>query len=301
MKTARQYFTMVLSMICLLPTFSFAADTAKLKHQTTIYADEKGGELKKPEGVACNGSALIIADSGNGRLVRFTLEGETIKGGTELRPSQLSNPVKVQLSPKGDIFTLDAKSRRIVNISNTGAFQGYLDPQGVPAPGVIASAFKIDGEGNFYLLDIFGARVLVLDQKGKFTRQVPFPAGYGFMIDVAVDEKGTVYVVDSTNSTLSVATRDAKEFAPLVKNLREYLSFPGYLTTDARRLIHVVDQNGGGVVTFGQDGAFLARQLAMGRKNGLLYYPGQICITPSGGVFIADTDNSRVQLFEPVK
>ena len=296
-----RYFSMALAMISLLPTLSFAADMVKIKHLTTIYGDEKGVELKNPEGVACDASSLVVADSGNGRLVRYTLDGDSVKGGAELRPAQLANPVRVQLSAKGDIYALDAKSRRIVRISQAGAFQGYLDPQGVPAPAFIASAFKIDSEGRFYLLDIFAERVLVLDQGGKFLSQAPFPKGYGFMVDVAVDGKGTIYLADSTNGIIYAASGDAKEFAPLVNNLREYLSFPGYLTVDARGNLLVVDQNGGALVSFGQDGSFLARQLGMGRKNGLLYYPGQICLGPSGSVFIADRDNSRIQLFEAVK
>jgi len=62
-----------------------------------------------------------------------------------------------------------------------------------------------------------------------------------------------------------------------------------------------VDENGGGVVIVGQDGAFLGRQLAMGWTEGLLYYPSQMCLTEKGAVFIADRGNSRVQFFSIVR
>ncbi len=257
--------------------------------------------MKNPEGVACNDSSLVVADSGNGRLLRYSFQGNEVKGGTEVKLSQLTNPVRVQLTAKGDIYAFDAKTRRIIQVSPAGTFQKYVEPQGVPAPAAIISNFKIDGEGQFHMLDIFSERVLVLDQGGKFLNQIPFPKGYGFMIDLAVDGKGTIYLVDSTNGIIHAAPRGGQEFAPLVKNLREYVSFPGYITNDSRGLIYVVDQNGGGLAIFGQEGSFLGRSLSMGRKNGLLYYPEQICITGSGSIFVADRDNSRVQQFEMVK
>jgi len=39
----------------------------------------------------------------------------------------------------------------------------------------------------------------------------------------------------------------------------------------------------------------------MGWNEGLLYFPSQMCINDNGEVFIADRDNSRVQIFSLVK
>ncbi|MBI5408999.1 MAG: hypothetical protein HZA14_06505 [Nitrospirae bacterium] len=38
-----------------------------------------------------------------------------------------------------------------------------------------------------------------------------------------------------------------------------------------------------------------------GFKEGLLNYPSQMCINDNGDVFIADTNNNRVQIFMLVK
>ena len=53
-----------------------AAETARLRYLASVYADEKGGGLKLPEGVACDDKGqLVIGDTGNDRLLRFTLRG----------------------------------------------------------------------------------------------------------------------------------------------------------------------------------------------------------------------------------
>jgi len=62
-----------------------------------------------------------------------------------------------------------------------------------------------------------------------------------------------------------------------------------------------VDQNGGGVVVLGQDGSYRGRQLGMGWKEGLLYYPSQMCVSGGEIAVIADRENSRVQVFKLVR
>jgi hypothetical protein len=97
------------------------------------------------------------------------------------------------------------------------------------------------------------------------------------------------------------AAKDANSFSPLMKSLREYLNFPTSMTTDNRGTLYVVDENGGGIVILGRDGAYLGRQLSLGWNEGLLYYPSQMCLNEKGEVFIADRGNSRIQIFTLVK
>jgi hypothetical protein len=259
--------------------------------------------MRQPEGVACNDkSALIVGDTGNDRLLRFTVEEKNVKPAGEIKVPQLSNPIRVQMNSKGDIFALDGKQRRIARFGPGGEFKDYVNPEGVPSPtSVIPRSFKIDRNDNIYMLDIFSARVLVLSPEGKYQRHLEFPKDSGFFSDLAVDFKGSIFLVDSVNAMVSVAAKDGKDFSPLTKSLREYLSFPTYITTDGRGVLYVVDENGAGIVLLGQDGSFLGRQLVMGWNEGLLYYPSQICLNDKGDLFIADRGNSRVEVFSIVK
>ena len=79
-----------------LATASFGA-ALQMIYSSSIYSDAKGSGLNLPEGVACKGKDLFIADSGNGRLLKYTVEGSTIKGGEEIKVAEVTYPVKVQV------------------------------------------------------------------------------------------------------------------------------------------------------------------------------------------------------------
>jgi len=285
------------------PLNSFSAETVKLKYLQSVYFDDKGGNLKQPEGVACNEkSLLIVGDTENDRLLRYHFQEKSLKGGGEIKIPQLSNPIRLQINSKGEIFALDGKKRRIIRLTPEGAFKGFVDAEGVPSPSTfVPRGFKIDGNNNIYLLDIFTARVLILNPEGKYQKQIPFPKDYGFFSDLLVDSKGSILLIDSVRAMVFSAPKDSNSFSPTTKSLREYLNFPTSITNDIRGTIYIVDENGGGIIILGQDGSFLGRQLSMGWNEGFLYYPSQLCVNEKGEVFIADRGNSRVQIFTLVK
>ena len=289
--------------ILLLPVKSFSAETVKFRHLQSIYFDEKGAGMKQPEGIACSEKGLlIVGDTGNDRLLRYSYNDRSLKAGAEIKVQQLSNPIRIQMNSKGEIFVLDGKKRRIIRLNPDGTFKGYVDAEGIPSPSAfVPRSFKIDRNNNIYILDIFSARVLALNSEGKYQKQIPFPKDYGFFSDLAVDSKGTLLLIDCVKTMVFSAPKDSNTFSSLTKDLREYLNFPTSITTDNRGTVYVVDQNGSGIVILGQDGSFQGRQLNMGWNEGLLYFPSQMCINDNGEVFIADRDNSRVQIFSLVK
>jgi DNA-binding beta-propeller fold protein YncE len=217
-------------------------------------------------------SLLIVGDTGNERLLRYSYQDRNLKGGTEIKVPELSNPIRLQINSKGEIFALAGKKRRIFRLSPEGAFKGYVDAEGVPSPSTfVPRSFKIDGNNNIYILDIFTGRVLVLNPEGKYQKQIPFPKDYGFFSDLSVDSKGSILLIDSVRAMVFSAPKDSNSFSPITKSLREYLNFPTGITTDSRGMIYIVDENGDGIVVLGRDGSFVGRQLSMGWNEGLLY------------------------------
>jgi len=282
---------------------ALAADVGKFRFVTAVYLDDRGGGMRQPEGVACDDrGTLVVGDTGGGRLLRYTVEEASVKPTGEIRAREVTAPLRVHLTSRGDALVLDGRERRVARFDARGEFRGFLRPEGVPEPTtVVPRSVKVDRSDRVYLLDVFSARVLVLDTEGRYQRHVPFPRDRGFFSDLAVDARGTIYLLDSLRATLHAAGRNAREFSPLAKDLRAHLSFPTALAIDGRGVLYVVDQNGGGVVLVGQDGTVLGRQLAMGWTEGLLYYPSQACVNDRGQLFIADRGNSRVQIFAVVR
>ena len=281
--------------LLLVPVVSLAGETLKLRTVQSVATDDKGGEVKSPEGIACNEKEVIVADTGNGRLLRYAFQDESLKGGSEIKVAQLASPTRLQLNDAGEIFALDGRQRKIVRLKGDGTFAGYVEGRGISGQGVVPRSFKLDAAGNIWILDLLGARVVQLDRGGNFQRQFDLPKK-GFFSDLAVTPTGDLLVLDSNSAVVFVARKGESTFTPLSKGLQEYVNYATYLFTDSRGTIYIVDQNGGSLISLAPDGSFLGRQLAMGVKPGLVNYPGQFCLN-SGALFVADRNNSRVQLF----
>jgi len=288
---------LVAILFCQLPC---SAAEMKFRYMKSIYTDDKGLGLRQPEGVACRGeSLLIVADTGNGRLLRYSIKDGEIEVGTlEIKVAQLSYPIKTEINSTGEIFILDRKHRGIVRFSPSLEFRGYLRPLGLPSPtAFVPRSLTVDRNDNIYILDVLSERVLILDPGGRYVRQIKFPREYGFFSDLAVDFTGNVIIIDVVDGKVFSAAKNSASFSPLTSSLKEYVRFPASLTTDDRGRIYLVDRNGGSIIILGQDGSFLSRQSGMGWKEGSLSYPAQMCINRKGEIFIADTNNSRVQIF----
>lgn len=295
-------FTIISALLIagLLPMTSVGQEALKFRYITSIYTDDQGVPLKQPEGIACNDEfLLVVADTGNRRLLRYIFKDNAVnRGALEIKPLQLTYPTKAQINSKGEIYALDGKSRKIVRLSPDGKFIGYLDLRAPSSAGPpVPRSFYIAKNDDFYVLDVFAGRVLVLDAAGKFRRQIKLPKNNGFFSDLTVDFRGTIYLIDSINARVFSGAKGATAFSPLTKSLKEYVRFPTQLDTDDRGRIYIVDRNGGKVTILGQDGSPIGWLSSMGWKEGRLNYPSQLCINRSGEIFIADTLNNRVQIF----
>jgi len=264
----------------------------------SIYTDGDGHGLLHPEDVTGAGATIVVADTGNDRLVQYRLEGNEVKFVSQIKVSQLPSPIRVQLDSKGEILALSGKNRRIVRLGADGQFRANLEMKSVPqGETVVARSFKLDKNDNVYVLDIYGGRVIVLSPKGDFVRQIDLPKEFGSFADLTVDSGGTVYLVDSAASQIHSAAKDASAFAPLSKKMKEQIAFPSYIATDNRGTLYVTDQNGGRIIILGQDGVFRGQKAGKGWTEGLLNYPVGICLNGSGYALVADRNNNRVQIY----
>ncbi|WP_242335408.1 NHL repeat-containing protein [Anaeromyxobacter sp. SG66] len=291
----------IVSLVVVLAASGARAQSVAFKHQATVYRDAKDGKLSAPEGVACNDAGLlVIADTGNARLLTYFVKEGTVTPAAEVKVPQLKHPVRLQLDSKGNMLVLDRKLRKIARLDAKGAFQGYVDLKPAGVTEVVPTSFKVDRADNLYVLDTAAAKVFVADPSGAVTATLPLPADAGAFMDVAVDAGGIVYVLDAVRATVWSAAKGATAFSPLGKSFKDYASFPTYLTANNRGVLLAVDQNGAGLVLLGQDGSYLGRQLSLGWTDGLLYYPSQICLDAQGDAFVADRSNNRVQMFTSI-
>lgn len=175
------------------------------------------GELVQPRGVAIDRHGnILVVDSGNRRLQKFTAQGKFLKavGGKNKAGSE-----QFQLLFRRDISLCSSHSKvylvdqnhciRILNSDLTcyQSFGGFGKEEGKFHE---LWGTACDSKGNIYVADGFNDRIQVFNAKGKFLKtigrrgngrgELNFPAG------VAVDASGWVYVCDQGNCRVCVFT-----------------------------------------------------------------------------------------------
>ena len=231
--------------------------TAGLVHEKSIYTDGGRKPLESPEGVGCGEDGrVVVADTAHGRVLLFTWSDGRLEGGSEIKSPQLPHPTVIQLDPAGNILVLDRKMGRIAVLDRSGAFVRYLDIAGAPR------------------------------------HHLAKPGREGFYHAIFVDGRNSGAV------PTHLLTQEAIEryFQKLAPDSTRQMAFPTYVANDETGRLFVVDRNAQAIVLLDKDGGFLSRALRYGRADGLLNYPGQLCLTHSYA-FVADRNNNRVQIF----
>lgn len=144
------------------------------------YFASAGGELTDPgalfgpRGIAVdNQGNVLVADTGNKRIVHYTPEGEFINqvGGGGVVPGRFEEPTDLSIDRQtGFVFVADSWNRRVQ------AFSADLEPLADwPVPGWESRQIfhkpyiTRDGAGNIYVTDPAQFRVVVLSPLGEVT------------------------------------------------------------------------------------------------------------------------------------
>lgn len=286
------------TLLIVLLASSMSAQEVRLRPSLALYLDAKGGGMSAPEGVAAAGeSLLIVADTGNRRLLRYERVGSQLTPTGEIRLRQVPYPTRVRIDSQRDILALDGRSHRLVRIGVNGEFKGFVDLGGAAGPEpVMAKSFELDEEGNLYVLDVGRERILVFDGSGSLRRQIGFGPDVGFLSDLAVNGSGVVFAVDSVRKAVLAARPTDTVLAPLNEGLGADAEFPSAIVADRQGRLFIADQFGGGILILEQNGDFLGRQSAMGWKAGFLRYPTGL-FAADGQLLVADRANNRIQIF----
>ncbi|MDY0212658.1 MAG: NHL repeat-containing protein [Desulfuromonadaceae bacterium] len=280
-----------------LPPHATAASQVKLKYIGSIYTDASGIALRHPAGVTIKDTQLLVADSGGRRLLTYSYQDGVAKPG-KIFPVPEMFPLMVQQADNGDLYVLDGRSQQIYVLGASGNIKGKFAPKGMPdSKRMVPRSIKLQADGSLLVLDIFSERVLVFDRDGNFKRQISFPAQYGAFSDLCSDKQGTIYLLDSVKAIVYSVGKTVGEFSPLTEGMKERMNFPTSLVADNHGRLYLVDKYGSGLAVLGADGSFIGRKLGMGWKDGQIYYPSQISLNDNGDLFIADTENHRIQQF----
>jgi len=173
---------------------------------------ESGDAFWGPRDIVIDSNGyVLITDTGNKRVAIFDQDGNYVSefGSAGLLEGQFDEPVGLTIDPDGRIFVADTWNQRIqmfIPDYNTMTFTPMLEWDIVGWYGQSLDNkpyLAADGQGNIYICDPEGYRILQFNTDGKFIR---YWGDYGTDLEglnlptgITIDDDGTIWVVDSGN------------------------------------------------------------------------------------------------------
>jgi DNA-binding beta-propeller fold protein YncE len=151
---------------------------------------------------------IYVADTGNDRVQRFTLDGG--HGAEIVPPGQLANPRGIAVRGTR-LFVADDQHHRLV-VFDTGGHLLRAVGQNGSGPGQLNFPYGVatDAPGRVFVADDLNHRVVrfssgpVYPYKGRWGSYGTAPGRLAYPRGIAVDAVGSVYVADTGNDRIDV-------------------------------------------------------------------------------------------------
>lgn len=169
------------------------------------------GELKLPNGIAfAPDGTLVVADTGNNRIQRFTVDAngkgtwKATYGSAGSSPGQFKVPVGLSVAADGTIWVADTQNSRVQKRSPAGAWTAYAGTAGGTHAFKLPWGVKVAPDGSIWVADSGHDQIvkmtptasLVFAFSGTDVGAGPFDSPF----DVAFGPGGLVYVSDTWNN-----------------------------------------------------------------------------------------------------
>ncbi|HBG46240.1 MAG TPA: hypothetical protein DDW94_04530 [Deltaproteobacteria bacterium] len=157
-----------------------------------------------------------------------------------------------------------------------------------------------DKNGKVYVTDTAAADVFVFDTKNsKMTTLVEMGArGFFKPISVTTDNKGRIFVTDSQVDKVAVLDQTGK----MIQNLQPAEPFQqptGVVADDANNRLYVTDTHSHDIRVFELDTLKPLKTIGKrGKEEGEFNFPSHISVDNKGNLYVVDTMNGRLQVFD---
>lgn len=247
-------------------------------------------QFRTPVGLAVDADGIVyVVDSNLHCVKRFTRAGEF------LSQWEVRYPAGIALGPDGNLYVTQTQDDVVSKFTKTGTLLAQW------TVGPASTGIAVDTDGSVYVAD--NDNVLYkYSSSGILIQEWGDPDGglFAGLDGVAVDGWGHVYTAENYSCKVKKFSIDGT----LITQWGLEGNGPGQLNNPVRLVtshdgqwVYVVDYGNHRIQVFTSTGAYLGQIGSVGSGPGQFLNPIGIAIDARGTVFVADTNNSRIQWF----
>jgi sugar lactone lactonase YvrE len=244
-----------------------------------------GGQFKYPDGLTIAPTdEIYIADTGNHRIQKLTTDGTFAAqwGSYGTGPGEFNYPYDVAVDSHGNIYVADSWNHRVQKFTAGGDFISQLD--GFYYPESVA----VDSQNQLFVADRGNGRTVKFDSNGVLLTQWSTP---GNPEAVNVDASDQVYVAEYMNGLIQKFDNNGQLLAsynvrPTVNGVG--IDHQGNIYVSLHHEVQKLNSQGELLVSWGTRGD---------SADGAFDYPADVAIDSQGNIYIADSNNHRIQKF----
>ncbi len=283
----------MLYMVLLEPHLGHAFDNIK-------FVQEIRSVLEEPVDVAItvNGQICVL-DSKASKILVFDEEGMLIReiGSRGNKEGQLKKPNSLTVTPDNVILVADTGNNRIQAFSIDGDYLFGFGNSGT-GRGQFKKPMAVITDRNGFILvaDKDNKRIQAFSPKGLYRFYRPVD---GRPTDIAIDPKNQLYVLMPGQKKVTQFALDGKSYGIYcVADKKDYTAYAKGLAVDTSGDIFISESKEHSIKKFNEDGELLHSFGSEGDGRGQFELPAGIVIDNNNFVYIADSRNKRVQIFE---
>lgn len=254
-------------------------------------------------GLAVSGNFVYVADTGNDRILRFTLDGG--HGAEIVAPGQLANPRGVAVRGTR-LLVADDQHHRLVVYDTGGHLLKVVGAQGT-GPGQLNFPYGVatDRAGRVFVADDLNQRVVRFSSgpdypyKGRWGSYGTGPGQLAYPRGLAVDAAGNVYVANTGNDRIDAFDRGGKLLRSFGASGRAPGQFdePLGVAADASGIRAVTDAVNGRIQLLNPDGSLAGVWGSPAPGPTILPRPVAVAFDGGGNAYVVDGRRSRVVVF----
>lgn len=268
-----------------------------------LFDEEKPNVLQRPQAVVGDGAGrLFVTDVSRAAVFVFDEPAGELKIWEHARGLRsFVAPVGIALAADGGVWVADAELGIIAHLDRNGT---PLEPIGAGILQRPTGLARDAATGEIYVADTYAHEIKVFGEDGKLLRTIgergeaPGEFNYPTHLAIAYDH---LYVTDTMNNRVQIMPLAGDGEIRVVGQRGLYygnLVRPKGVAVDSDRNTYIVESYYDNLLIFNETGEFLMPIGGVGQTTGKFYLPSGVWVDTFDRVFVADTFNGRITIFQ---